>query len=131
MENAFFRVLSIDDEPDIREVVQLSLALDPTLEVRICGSGAEAITLSASWRPDVIICDVMMPDMDGPSTLTGLRALPGFDEIPFVFMTARTQRREIEYFESLGANGVIKKPFDPMTLAGLVRDHWAAARDAA
>jgi two-component system, OmpR family, response regulator len=75
----------------------------------------------------VIICDVMMPDMDGPSTLAGFRALPGLDKIPFVFMTARTQRREIEYFKSLGADGVIKKPFDPMTLASLVRGHLPAA----
>jgi two-component system OmpR family response regulator len=131
MDKSFFRVLSVDDEPDIREVVQLSLALDPGLDVRICGSGVEAIALSASWRPDVIICDVMMPDMDGPSTLTRLRELPGFDEIPFVFMTARTQRKEIAYFESLGADGVIKKPFDPMTLASVVRGHLPAARNVA
>jgi CheY-like chemotaxis protein len=60
-----------------------------------------------------------------------LRELPGFDAIPFVFMTARTQRKEIAYFESLGADGVITKPFDPMTLASLVRGHLPAARNVA
>jgi two-component system OmpR family response regulator len=116
------RVLHVDDEPDIREVVELSLSLDPDLTVRSCGSGGDALTAAAIWSPDLILLDVMMPMMDGPTTLTHLRQSPRTADIPVVFMTARAQPRELEHFVSLGAEGVIAKPFDPMTLAAAVRN---------
>jgi two-component system, OmpR family, response regulator len=114
------RILHVDDEPDIREVVEISLSLDPKLEVRACASGAEAITAAAEWSPLLILLDVMMPGMDGPTTLTHLQKNPRTSAIPVVFMTARAQPREIEHFIGLGAQGVISKPFDPMTLAAQV-----------
>lgn len=115
------RVLHVDDEPDIREVVDVSLSLDPDFETRSCGSGQEALAVAADWSPDVILLDVMMPVMDGPATLTRLRDNEQTAEIPVVFMTARAQSNEIVFFRSLGAAGVISKPFDPMTLAASVR----------
>ena len=111
------RVLHVDDEPDIREVVEMSLGLDPEFAIRSCSSGADALTASAEWPPDLILLDVMMPVMDGPTTLKHLRSSPKTTYTPVVFMTARAQAREIETFVSLGAVGVIPKPFDPMTLA--------------
>lgn len=117
------RVLHVDDEPDIREVVQLSLSLDPDLNVRSCPSGRDALTQAADWSPDLILLDVMMPNMDGPTTLGRLRQSPSTAGIPVVFMTARAQPRELEHFVSLGAEGVIAKPFDPMTLAASVRNY--------
>ncbi len=117
------RVLHVDDEPDIREVVELSLSLDPDLKVRSCGSGGDAIAAAGTWLPDLILLDVMMPTMDGPTTLTHLRRSPATADIPVVFMTARAQPRELEHFVSLGAEGVIAKPFDPMTLAAAVRNY--------
>jgi len=117
------RVLHVDDEPDIREVVELSLSLDPDLAVRSCGSGGDALTAAAAWSPNLILLDVMMPTMDGPTTLAHLRRSPSTANIPVVFMTARAQPRELEHFASLGAEGVIAKPFDPMTLASAVRNY--------
>jgi CheY-like chemotaxis protein len=117
------RVLHVDDEPDIREVVELSLSLDPDLKVRSCSSGGDALSAAVAWMPDLILLDVMMPNMDGPTTLTHLRQIPKTAEIPVVFMTARAQPRELEHFVSLGAEGVIAKPFDPMTLAASVRNY--------
>src|SRR5580704_14222390 len=117
------RILHVDDEPDIREVVDLSLGLNPEFEVHACASGEEAIAAAADWSPIIILLDVMMPGMDGPTTLTHLRQNPKTSGIPVLFMTARAQTREVEHFCSLGAQGVISKPFDPMTLAGVVRDH--------
>jgi CheY-like chemotaxis protein len=117
------RVLHVDDEPDIREVVQLSLSLDPDLNVRSCSSGGDALAEAADWSPDLILLDVMMPNMDGPTTLGRLRDSPRTSAIPVVFMTARAQPRELEHFVSLGAEGVIAKPFDPMTLAASVRNY--------
>src|ERR1700724_2460135 len=121
------RVLHVDDEPDIREVVELSLGLDPELAVRSCASGRDALAAAADWPPDVILLDVMMPVMDGPATLARLRESPRTADIPVVFMTARAQTRELEHFRSLGAAGVIAKPFDPLTLAGMVRQYAPTA----
>jgi CheY-like chemotaxis protein len=117
------RVLHVDDEPDIREVVELSLGLDPDFSVRGCASGGDALATAANWSPDLILLDVMMPVMDGPTTLTHLRQSRRTADIPVVFMTARAQPRELEHFVSLGAEGVIAKPFDPMTLASVVRNY--------
>jgi CheY-like chemotaxis protein len=120
------RILHVDDEPDIREIVDMSLGLNPDFEVRACSSGAEAIAAAAEWSPCLILLDVMMPGMDGPTTLTQLRKNPQTSAIPVVFMTARAQTKEVEHFIALGAQGVISKPFDPMTLAFQVQNHLQA-----
>src|ERR1700675_4658006 len=124
-----FRILHIDDEPDIREVVEISLRLDPGFATRSCGSGEEALVAAIDWQPDIILCDVMMPGMDGPATLMRLRENPLTANIPVVFMTARAQTRELDRFRSLGALGVIPKPFDPMTLAASVRSCMQPVHD--
>ncbi len=121
------RILYVDDEADIREIVALSLGLDSDVWVCSCASGAEALAKAAEWSPDVILCDVVMPAMNGPATLARLREHPKTADIPFIFMTSRAQAREIEHFKSLGAIGVIVKPFDPMTLADAVRSHLRSA----
>jgi CheY-like chemotaxis protein len=123
------RVLHVDDEPDIREVVELALGLDPSLAVQSCGSGPAALIAAATWSPDLILLDVMMPGMDGPTTLAHLRKSPKTAGIPVVFMTARVQQRELDRFVSLGAEGVIAKPFDPMTLAASVHSHVSTLKE--
>ena len=115
------RILLIDDDADIREIAAVSLSLDSELSVRGCASGEEGLVAAIEYSPDLILLDVIMPFMDGPTTLARLRGNPVSASIPVIFMTARAQTREIEQFKSLGAVGVIAKPFDPMTLAGLVR----------
>jgi CheY-like chemotaxis protein len=121
------RVLHIDDEPDIRDVVATSLGLDPTIAVRGCASGKDGLAAAKEFRPHIILLDVMMPVMDGPTTLGHLRENPQTADIPVVFMTARAQMHELEHFKLLGAAGVISKPFDPMTLAASVRSHMQPA----
>jgi CheY-like chemotaxis protein/HPt (histidine-containing phosphotransfer) domain-containing protein len=123
------RILHVDDEPDIREVVELSLGLDPAFATRCCGSGKEALAAAAEWQPDLILLDVMMPEMDGPATLVELRENARTASIPVVFMTARAQAREVDRFRSFGAVGVIPKPFDPMTLAASVRSYVQPTHD--
>jgi CheY-like chemotaxis protein/HPt (histidine-containing phosphotransfer) domain-containing protein len=123
------RILHVDDDADIREVVELSLGLDPDFTVRSCSSGSEAIEVAAEWEPDIILLDVMMPGLDGPATLAQLRGNVETAHFPVVFMTARTQAREADRFRSLGAVGVIPKPFDPMTLAASVRKYAQPATD--
>jgi CheY-like chemotaxis protein len=123
------RILHVDDEPDMRDVVEISLGLDPGLATRSCGSGEEALVTAVDWQPDIILCDVMMPVMDGPATLMRLRENALTANIPVIFMTARAQTRELDRFCSLGALGVIPKPFDPMTLAASVRGYVQPAQD--
>lgn len=115
------RILYVDDEPDIREIAELALSLDPEIEVRTAASGKEALAVAAEWRPQLILLDVMMPFMDGPTTLTQLRLQPETRDIPVAFVTARAQRTEIHDFTTLGAVGVIAKPFDPISLAAQAR----------
>ena len=115
------RILHVEDEPDIREVVKISLGLDPDITVKSCESGADALSQAAAWQPDVILMDAVMPVMDGPEILASLRKDMRTAGIPVVFMTARAQVSEVERFLALGAAGVIAKPFDPLTLAKSVR----------
>lgn len=110
-------ILIIDDEPDIREVAALSLEEMAGWQVFLAGSGAEGTSLAAAKVPDVILLDVMMPEMDGPSTLQTLRSNPSTRAIPVIFMTAKVQVTDRKRLQDLGAAGIIAKPFDPMLLA--------------
>ena len=116
-------VLHIDDDPDIREIIAMSLGLDPALRVRSCVSGQEGLVAAARDTPDLILLDVAMPVMDGPRMLALLRENPQTAAIPVIFCTARAQSVQIEHYKSLGALGVIVKPFDPMTLVAALRSH--------
>lgn len=118
------RLLCVDDESDIREIAAMSLELDGGFTVKSCASGQQALEALPAFAPDMVLLDVMMPDMDGPTTLERLRQLPEGRTVPVVFITAKAQRQEVEHFLSLGAVGVIAKPFDPMTLADQVRSIW-------
>lgn len=115
-------VMFADDEPDIREIIDMSLELDPLFVVRGCASGTEAVAMAVEWRPDLILLDVMMPGMDGPMNSASLRRNRNTAPIPIVFMTARTQAREVDHLKAIGAAGVIAKPFDPTALASEVRN---------
>jgi CheY-like chemotaxis protein len=114
-------VMVVDDEPDIREVIEVSLERDPFFVLRGCASGGEALATAVAWRPDLTLLDVMMPEMDGLTVLAKLRADKRTSPIPVIFVTVRAQQRERERFRALGAAGVIAKPFDPMALAAEVR----------
>jgi two-component system OmpR family response regulator len=120
------KVLYVDDEDDIREVAVFALELDPDIEVRSECSGTAGLITAASWRPDAILLDVMMPSVDGPTTLVLLKSNDATKKIPVIFVTARAQPSEIIEFIELGARDVITKPFNPMTLAAEVRRRIAA-----
>jgi len=123
-------ILYVDDEPDIREVVELSLGLAPDLAVQSCGSGEEALELLATSRPDLVLLDVMMPGLDGPATLARMRADPALAGIPVVFLTAKAMPTEVQRFLSLGAVAIIPKPFDALKLADQVKTLWDGLPDA-
>jgi CheY-like chemotaxis protein len=117
-------ILYVEDDTDIQTVAQIALELVGGLVLNTCSSGNAALAMAAGITPDLLLLDVMMPEMDGPTTLAGLRKLPNTATTPVIFMTAKVQASEIAYYKSLGALGVIAKPFDPMTLSNQVRKLW-------
>ncbi|WP_199221388.1 response regulator [Desulfonatronum sp. SC1] len=82
-----------------------------------------------AFVPDLILLDVMMPDMDGPTTMRELRKIPDLANTPVVFLTAKVQPQEFSAYLALGAQGVIAKPFDPMKLADEVHAVWEHMRN--
>lgn len=125
MTDKLTRILYVEDEPDIQTVARLALETLGGFTVAICGSGQEALDRAPEFQPQLILLDVMMPAMDGPTTLTMLRALPQFAATPAIFMTAKVQPGEIAHYLALGAVDVIPKPFDPMTLSSQVEAIWS------
>ncbi|HEY0681253.1 MAG TPA: response regulator [Steroidobacter sp.] len=117
-------ILYVDDEPDIREIVQMALGLVPTLSISTADSGLHALQSMQASRPDLVLLDVMMPNMDGPTTLQQMRSQPELQSIPVIFMTAKAMPQEVARFRALGAAAVIAKPFDPMLLAEHVFGIW-------
>jgi CheY-like chemotaxis protein len=115
------KVLLVDDEEDIRTIGQLSLNRVGGWQTVLATSGTEAISKAASEQPDLILLDVMMPGMDGPTTLGQLRAQAATAKTPVIFMTAKVQKQEVARYLELGAAGVIGKPFDPMTLPAEIK----------
>jgi len=118
------RVLVVEDEPDIIEVAKLALETVGQLEVHSAISGHEALEIVESAAPDMILLDVMMPGMDGPTALAALKANRNTRDIPVVFISAKVQPVEIESYLKAGVVAVIAKPFDPMTLADQVKEVW-------
>lgn len=118
------RILLIEDDPDIQAVASLSLTGLGGFSVKVCSSGAEAVVAAPRFRPHLILLDVMMPGMDGPTTLKALRELREIASTPVVFLTARVQPHEIEELERVGSAGVIQKPFEPSALPETLNDIW-------
>lgn len=124
MADKLTRVLYVEDEPDIQMVARLALETVGGFTVEICSSGQEALERAPAFQPQLILSDVMMPGMDGPTTLRKLRELAQFADTPVVFMTAKVQPSEVAEYKKLGAVDVIPKPFDPMTLSTQVQTIW-------
>jgi CheY-like chemotaxis protein len=114
------RILIVDDEEDIREVARVSLQLVGGWEVLTAPSGSAGVAEAERNRPDAILLDVMMPEMDGPATLAQLQANPATRGIPVMFLTAKVQQSDRQRFAGLGVAGVLSKPFDPMQLPAQV-----------
>lgn len=121
------RLLFVEDEPDIQVVARLALEAVGGFQVVICSSGKEALGKAPGFEPDLILLDVMMPGMDGPSTLLALRELPQTATTPVIFMTAKVQPYEVAEYKRLGALDVIAKPFDPMQLSATINSIWDQA----
>ncbi len=124
MNKTLKKILYVEDEADIQKIARLALEKVGGFEVMICGSGAEALEKAPAFAPDIVLLDVMMPGMDGPDTLAELMKIETLKDTPSIFLTAKALPDEVEHYQDLGALGVIPKPFDPMALAGKVKEIW-------
>jgi CheY-like chemotaxis protein len=116
------KLLVIDDEDNIREVASLSLELTEGWTVITASGGSAGAALALSMAPDAILLDVMMPDMDGPSTFRALQKQNATKFIPVIFLTAKVQAADREKLMQVGVRGIIGKPFDPLTLGQQIKD---------
>jgi CheY-like chemotaxis protein len=110
------KILVIDDEPDLRDVIQAGLVGYAGWDVRTAGTCSEGLTAAMSMRPDLILLDISMPDIDGYQCFEKLRAEPTTAAIPVILLTARVLPRDRRQFSAMGIAGVITKPFDPLNL---------------
>ena len=118
------RISFVEDDADIRMVAEIALADEPDLDVQICASGPDAIQQVPGFAPDLMVLDVRMPGMSGPETLARLRACPTLAKTPAVFMTASSETIVSELLKMPGIIGIVRKPFDPMTLSESLQSLW-------
>ena len=125
---ASFRILHVDDDPLMRDVVDHALSLDPSLIVLSCGDAREALAAAPDWEPDLIICDATIPGIEGATLLAELRAIAATAKVPAIVLSAHAGPDDVAAMKSLGAIAVIAKPFDAETLAEAVRRHLDSIR---
>jgi CheY-like chemotaxis protein len=111
------RILIIDDEDDIRQVAAMSLETVAGWDVLLANSGKQGIERASADQPEAILLDVMMPEMDGPTTLLKLKANRSTAHIPVLLLTAKVQGPDQRRFAEMGVAAILFKPFDPLTLA--------------
>jgi CheY-like chemotaxis protein len=127
---AIRRVLLVDDDQEILFIAKMALESLAGYSVCTCSSGPEAVERAPTFSPDLLLLDIMMPEMTGPETLAALRGIPALAETPAIFLTALGSAGEGAAPRSLGVAGVIMKPFDPLTLADRIREHLGGAPQA-
>jgi CheY-like chemotaxis protein len=114
-------VMHVDDDEDIRVIADLAFSLDSDFELVQCASGLEAIEKAKDLHPDVLLLDMVMPNMDGEQTWERLKAESGMADTPTIFMSARAEKQFSDHLMKMGATAVITKPFDPLTLCSEIK----------
>jgi two-component system, OmpR family, alkaline phosphatase synthesis response regulator PhoP len=120
------RILIIDDEETIQTVVQFGIEMRADWEVLAASSGLQGIQAAQIEQPDVILLDMMMPEMDGIATFKQLQADPKTQQIPVIFLTAKAHAGEKRQLHELGVSGIIPKPFNSLELPDQIAKilHW-------
>jgi two-component system, OmpR family, response regulator len=118
-------ILIVEDDPDIQIIARVALEAIGGYQVTICSSGEEALQVAPTSDADLIMLDVMMPGLDGPSTMTQLKQISALRDTPMIFMTACVQPSEVADYLALGALAVLSKPFSPLKLPQEVARIWS------
>lgn len=122
--NELNKILFVEDEIDIQTIVKFALEKRDKFTVKYCSSGKEALECAEEFAPDLILLDVMMPDMDGIATFQSIKKILSLKDTPVIFMTAKAQANDIMDYKKIGAFDVISKPFNINNLAITLREIW-------
>lgn len=117
-------VLCVDDEEDFQSVIRISLERLGGIRAHFCGDPRDAIAMAREVKPDLILLDFMMPVLDGPAVFKRLKADPELAGIPVVFLTAVMTGPGVRELQSLGAAGLLIKPFDLLELPRKLSAIW-------
>ena len=117
-------ILYVEDDLHVRTTAKLVLEVIGKFDVRDCGSGREALLAARDFHPDLILLDVMMPELDGLDTLAMLRRMPHLADTPALFVTGLTEPADMARYVDAGAIGVIPKPLLPLRLTGQLHALW-------
>ena len=117
-------IFHVDDDEDILDMARMSLEMVGSFHVEQANLPLKALEKIQGLEPDLLLLDVMMPDMDGPQLFREIRKMPGYEHLPVVFMTAKAQAIQTDELQGDGVLGVVAKPFDPMELPEQVRQLW-------
>lgn len=123
------KVLYVEDDEDIQRIVRMSLERVGKMSVEIVSDSLQAIERMKSFKPDLVMLDWMMPEMDGPTLFRKMQEDPEVAPLPVIFITAKASSRELEELVRLGAKGTISKPFSPKDLPDQLRGLWQAIPD--
>ena len=123
------KILYVEDDPDIQAVAKMALEVVGGFTLMVCSSGQQALDEGEAFAPDLMVLDVMMPGMDGPTTFVQLHKLPGLKTTPAIFMTAKVMHADLDRKKAMGAVDVMAKPFDPMALASRISEIWENCHD--
>ncbi|MDH3756696.1 MAG: response regulator [Gammaproteobacteria bacterium] len=126
--DSLHKILYVEDDADIRKIVSMSLEMVGDYTVAACGSCSDALEVVDDFGPDLLLLDVMMPEVDGPATLRALRSRESAAGAPAVFITAKVQAGDMAHYKRLGVFDVIVKPFDPMSLSDRIGQIWQQFR---
>ncbi len=119
------RICYVEDDEDIQRIVRMSLERVGKMTVDVVSDSLTAIARIASFKPDLVMLDWMMPGMDGPTLFRKMKEDPEASKLPVVFITAKATQRDTDELMALGAAGMISKPFSPKDLPDQLRAIWA------
>jgi CheY-like chemotaxis protein len=114
------RLLVVEDEPALARVLQMRLQIEG-FEVEIAGDGAEAMTMIVKQHPDLVVCDLMMPVMDGLEFTRAIKGNPDLKAIPILILTALKSDKEMAQLRQLGVDAFVTKPYDGKELSAQIR----------
>ena len=118
-------IFHVDDDEDILDMARMSLEMVGNFRVEQSNLPIKALERITQFQPDLLLLDVMMPDLDGPQLYQEIKKIPGYESLPVVFMTAKAQALQSKQLEGDGVLGVVAKPFDPMELPQQISQLWS------
>ncbi len=114
------KILIIEDEKNIRDTIKEILELNE-YKIATAENGLIGVAKALQFKPDLIICDVMMPEMDGFETLQNIQSINEISNTPFIFLTAKTETRDFREGMNLGADDFLNKPFKTLELLDVIK----------